>query len=632
NQEYLEIGFHAPGVLAPDTDALDLAAAIIGRGRSARLYQRVKEDLQVVDTIGADSYAYADVGLFHASATLDPANRERALAAIVEEVERLKTDPVSDEELERALAMVESSYVFQQQSVNGQAFVLAYYEAYGGYTLVDDHLRRLYGVTKDDLRRVAERYLRFSNCSIVEYVPAGAPTLDRTVVSVEQALSERLQTLKPADTRPASPLRRAAPWGDVGGPGRPDADGRTFVLPNGLVLIVKELHAVPVVSIGAFCRGGRNEETRTNAGLTTLALRTSRKGTVSRSADVIAREIERLGTTVEFVVDADYFGYTMTILQRHANQGFDVFQDIIRNPTFPAPEVDKERDNLLAAILRDKDSAFTRPFQLFNEAFYGDHPYALPSTGLDESVRGLTGEALRDWHARALDPGRMVVAVAGDVDAERVHDLIGQSLGSLPGRPDATDGVRAVVPPSSIRTAVETRTRKQTAMALGFAGTDVRHPDRYGLEVLANVASSFGGRLFMELRGRQSLAYTVVAYDMPRRVGGTFVAYIATDVAKEDRAREGLLREFVRFTEEPPADEEVQRAHAYMAGSYTIRLQTAAAQAAEYARNALLGLGLDEFQMYPDRIRQVTRDDLHRAANTYFDTERYAIGMVRGTS
>lgn len=630
HQAYMEIGFHTPGVLAPDTEALDLLAAIVGRGRSSRLHQRVKEERQLVDTIGADSYAYADVGLFHITATLDPTNRFPAAEAAFEELERVKIDTVSDEELERALAMMESGYVFQQQSVSGQAFMLAYYEAYGGYTLVDEQLQKLYAVTKEDIRRVANTYVRLPNCSVLEYVPAGVPGTDRTAVSVEQALAERMQYVRQAELSPPPSIRRAFSWGDIGGPGRPETDIRMLSLSNGMTVLVKELHAVPVVSIGAFCRGGRNKETRANAGLTNLALRTSRKGTASRSAEEIAREIELLGTTIEFVVDADYFGYSMTILQRHVGQGFDIFQDIIRHPTFPDSEVSKERESLLAAILRDKDNAFTRPFQLFNEAFYGDHPYALPSNGLDESVRALTSRELRDWHTQSLDPSRMVVVVVGDVDTDRVQEVISQSLGVMSGQSGLTDRVPPVVPPLSIRTAVETRRRKQTAMALGFPGTSVNDSDRYALEVLANIASSFGGRLFMELRGRQSLAYTVAAYDIPRRAGGAFAAYIASDVAKEERAREGLLQEFARFKVEPPTEEEVRRAHAYMTGSYTIRLQTAAAQAAEYARNALLGLSLDEFRTYPDRIRQVTRDDLHRAASTYFDLERYAIGILRG--
>ena len=181
-----------------------------------------------------------------------------------------------------------------------------------------------------------------------------------------------------------------------------------------------------------------------------------------------------------------------------------------------------------------------------------------------------------------------------------------------------------------MRRADDTRDKQQTALAMLFQGPARRDPDRFAARVLGAVASGLGGRFFEELRDRRSLAYTVAAYPMQRRVDGMFVAYIATAPEREAEARDGLLEQFAALREEPVRQEEIERARRYLVGAHAISRQSGASVLADLVDAWSFGDGLEELAEHDQRILAVTADDILGLANRYFDAARRVEGVVRG--
>lgn len=166
---------------------------------------------------------------------------------------------------------------------------------------------------------------------------------------------------------------------------------------------------------------------------------------------------------------------------------------------------------------------------------------------------------------------------------------------------------------------------------LGFPGPARNDPDRYALQVLSNIISGLGGRLFEELRSKRSLAYSVTAYPLARWLAGAYLAYIAMSPEREEEAREGLYREFARLREEPVTPVELERARRYTVGAWQIRSQTNASQLSDLAGALILGHGLAELREHEERIRAVTPEGILEAVHRWLDPERAVIGVVRGT-
>lgn len=170
---HLSLGFHIPGVFARDTFASDVLATILGEGRSSRLNLSLREKLSIVTSIEASIFAEKDPGLFVVEALFEPEKLKKVERALFDEIEKLKEKPVSGEELKKAKNMVESKYIFAQETVEGQGRKVGYYEALGDYTMADRYVQKLYAVTASDVMRCARKYLAKENANLVTYIPNG---------------------------------------------------------------------------------------------------------------------------------------------------------------------------------------------------------------------------------------------------------------------------------------------------------------------------------------------------------------------------------------------------------------------------------------------------------------------------
>jgi zinc protease len=163
---------------------------------------------------------------------------------------------------------------------------------------------------------------------------------------------------------------------------------------------------------------------------------------------------------------------------------------------------------------------------------------------------------------------------------------------------------------------------------MGFRGLTIADPDRIALEVLAQTLAGQGGRLFLELRDRQGLAYTVSAVNVEGLAPGFFAVYIATAPDKLGAARRGMREELERIVQEAPDAGELERAQRYLVGNFAIDEQRSGTRALHMALDARYELGADASRHYPERVRAVTRDDLLRVAQRLIDFDTCTVALV----
>jgi len=628
-QSHLAVGWHTPGYGHPDNEPLEVLGAVLGSGKSSRLYRRaVGPDL--AGGIAAYNYPVADVGVFVAQAQFGGARLPRVEEAIFREAERLRREPPSAEEVGTARTQVLAGLLLGQEEVLGQAALLASREARGSFMEIDDYLARLEAVTPEAVQRAAARYLDLSNASLFRYLEREAPRATDGVEAAEAAA--RHAAAGAAERLPEAPALAALAADDLsGGAAAAALTTHAVRLANGVRLVMQESHAVPTAWFGLYFRGGRIEERREDAGITRLMLSGALRGTRRRSAEELDRAIESLGSGFAAEHDEEYVGLSAPVPVPKLAAAMGLAREIVAEATFPEGGVEKAREVNLANIRAGRDSSSVHPFDLFTRAYFGaNHPYGLAQRGDEEAVARLGPDDLRAWHRRVFHPSRLIVVVAGDIDPARVREYVEAQFGTLPSEgatplPDLPPN-----PAPRVEELVETRPRRQSAFVLGFPTVPITHPDAFALEALQHVLSGMAGRLFSELRGRRSLAYTVVAADVSRPRLGYFFGYLAGDYRKEASAREAMLAEFARLRDEPVTAEELQRAKGYLAGITRIRRQTNGARGSEIARDVLFGLGLDFPERYLEGVLAVTAADIQRVARAYFDPARSVVAVLRG--
>ncbi|MDX1584554.1 MAG: pitrilysin family protein, partial [Thermoanaerobaculia bacterium] len=363
-----------------------------------------------------------------------------------------------------------------------------------------------------------------------------------------------------------------------------------------------------------------------------LMTRVMRRGTSSRTAEEINREIEFLGTQIGTPVHADFFGFELSILGKNFRKGLELLADVVLNPSFPEEGIREEKHLQIASIRKSLDSSVQRPLQLLLRTFYGNHPYAIPMDGFPNTVEAVDRDSLIEWWKGWAVLNDALIVIVGDITTEAARELVESCFGGLRRRETEAPPVPGVILPDARIETVEYRDRKQSAIAVAYPTVPMNHEDWPKLKLLQNVTSGLAGTFFAELRGKRSLAYTVFAGESSRRLAGLFLGYLASDVSKERRAKDALIAEFKRLDEDGFSEEDLERAKAYFAGSTKISLQTNASHVDDLAEAWMYDLGLDFTKRLLERVEAITIGELRDVATKYLDHDSYTVAIVSGSS
>lgn len=608
-ETYLQMAVPIPSVKHEDTPALDALAHILGGGEASRLIQKVKLERGLVNSISASSFTPRDPGAFILEATLPVENLEKAVEAILKEIHAVGRDGAATEELNRVKVNVESELIYDRQTVQGQARKLGYYEVVtGDLQFEKEYLRRISLLQSEDIKRVVEKYLK-------------GPWIVSLLVPSEKA--EHLKSI-------AFP----SIFEKAGGP-EPKGEAKEkpavfrTVLDNGIRLIVKENRSNPIVTLQASFLGGVRFEEESQNGINHLIAVMLTKGTERQSNLEIAKKVERMAGSLNGYSGYNSFGLTFTFLSQHFEDAFSLFGEVLRQPSFDAAELEKRRRLTLAAIQQQEDDLDRMVFKLFRKTLYEKHPYRMDSLGTMESVRSITRDHLSEYYSKMTVPENMVLTVVGDVETKQVVDMARKTFGDLKRGGFLPRSIPLESPLPRLRRSESYQNKEQAHFVLGFLGTTFRDKDHYALEILDAALSGQGGRLFYQLRDKESLAYALAFMASSNLDPGFIGVYMGTHPDKLDRAIQSVLRELRKVKEEGLTEDEVERAKRYLIGNFEIGLQTNGAQANTMSLDELYGMGYDHYQKYPQEIEKVSKEDVHRVAQKYFNLDAYVLAIIR---
>jgi zinc protease len=601
----------------PATPHLDLLSFALGECESSRLVRRVKEHEGLADRIETSAWAPLDPGLFSLSIDLDADRAEAAIEASVREVERLRQQPISTDELERARTNFLSGELFERESVSALAGKLGNFQVLGGDWRAEEHyLDEIRAASPADLLKAAREFLRPDGLSVGALLPqdeSGAEPLNRA--RVEAAVARGLERAGRSFATP----RRVATVSEI----------HSYQLANGASLHVRPRRDVPVVAARAAFLGGLLAEDENRAGLSSFLSSMWMRGTETRATADLARAVEALAADIHGFSGRSSLGLTLEVTSDKLEPALDLFAEVLLEPAFDPEELERERRDTLAAIDRRADQLAQQAYMLFAKTHFEHHPYRLSMIGGRESVEAFTAESVRDHHQRLIRAQNLAIGVAGDVDPDAVAEAFSVRLADLPSNsfePPAPPGEPA---PSEIREAELKKDRAQAHLVLGFRGVTVRDPDRVALELLAQLLAGQSGRLFLELRDRQSLAYSVGAVNVEGLAPGFFTVYIATAPDKAEEARSGILEQLARLLEKPVSHDELAKAQRHLTGNFAIDQQRNASHAAHISLDALYGLGPDAHCRWAEEIAAVTPEDLLRVSREVLRLDAYTLAIVR---
>lgn len=604
---FMNMTFPIPDIKHPHVPALDLLSRFLGEGETSLLEQNVRKKKELAFSIYSYAYTPKEAGLFFVSTNHFSGKTKELIQAIGIEIETVQKTLCDPKVLERIRSDLKSSLYYTKETCEGTARKWMMYETtVGSLNFEKEYLERLDQVTPHDIQHVAKTYLDWKRAQINILHPHKEKiklTQDILISLVKK--KDRIQKKYKQEQR---------------------KDLAKIVFPNGIILLLKPSHRLPLISVKMASMGGLMHENKNTNGIYNLMTSLVDRGTTQKSALQISEICEEIGGSINGVSGRDSWGLSADFLSDKKQSGLDLFLDVFLNPAFERTEVKKEKDLILEAIRQEDDHPAQLAFKGFVKTLFPNHSYGMPVIGTKNTVKKINAEALKTLNQRC-QKFPFVFSAVGDFNPEEMIAFFEKGLIHLKPSFKKQDHFFSHLPAKPTTTIVH-KNKMQSHLVIGFGIPGLKHPDRYPLEVLSNILSGQGGRLFLELRDRRSMAYTVTSMTSFGLAGGYFATYIASDPSKLEEAKHAMIIQLIKVCAEPVSEMELNRSKNYIIGNYELDLQKGSAVAASLVYSELYGLGFDAYLHYAEKIEEVTLSDVSRVAKKYLNFKKCITSIV----
>jgi zinc protease len=409
----------------------------------------------------------------------------------------------------------------------------------------------------------------------------------------------------------------------------PETVTRT-VLANGSVLLVHpNPHNASVVVRGRL-EAGSVQDTAATAGLAGFTAAALQRGTARRTFPQLNEEIDSLGASFGVGAGLEAAGFGGRCLVEDLDAWLDIAADVLRQPTFPAEEVEKLRGQILTGLreaANDTQYVANKAFRAL--AYPHGHPFGRPPDGEPDTVPALTRDDLAACHARFYRPDTLTLVVVGDVSPDEALAKVQRAFGDwqAAGAGPPLDIPAPAPRPEPVRQDVPVPGKTQADIVLGFPGIKRHDPDFYALLVGDVIFGHLGlmGRLGRTVRDEQGLAYYATSGLEAGQGAGPWAVYAGVNPAHVEQAIASIQAEWARLSTTPVTAQELADAQDFLTGSLALRLETNEGMAGAIMEVETYALGLDYLQRYPALIRRLTAEQILAAVQRHARLQSYAL-------
>lgn len=405
-------------------------------------------------------------------------------------------------------------------------------------------------------------------------------------------------------------------------------------LKNGVMLIHKYSSEMPIVSSLIFLKLGSIYETKKLSGISHLLQTVIIKGTKNRTAEKISEEIESVGGTIDSSSGYDFSTLSCVVSKQHFATSMELLSDVFYNPIFPEEEIEKEKNNTIASIISRKDSIFDVASDCMMENLYGaQHPYGWLEEGSIESVRKIKRNDLINFWKRfyGLDEknNNLIFVVCGDIEFEVAKDMIEKYFPSFRNikLPEIEYQIK-----SNFGLISKKEKFQQGYLMYGFLASELNSKtlkEYLSLKILSNyLGGGMSGKLFLELREKNSLCYETSCIYPTRLLPAYFVIYLGLDSNRMSIAKEEIEKIISQLKNNVISKQEVEDIKLKIKGRYLLDHQTTLRQGWYLGFWEIMGLGYEFDGKYLDEIYKITSKDVNDTASKIFSQDRVVVEII----
>ena len=606
---YMLIGYRSTNALNDDSYALDVLATVLGDGRSSILYQAIKEQKQLADSIAANNSTYKEDGIFAINANYTPENVDKLQKAIFDEIAKVQKDGISAEQLKIAQNIIERDTYYSRESISNISSGI-------GYTTIltdnpkyyDEYLDNIKKVTASDVKRVACVYLDENKSAVSIVLPEKSKT---TQITTNPKIEHNTKLIQET------------------------ASTKKYQLDNSATLLITPNDLNDIIAMSIYAKGGGFLEKI--PGTADIMSSVMLKGTKKYSSLELAQVLEENGIKIAPSASADNFSIEVLTTKSQLPKTLELLDEVINNATFSDYEIEKTKTSMLNSIKNSRDVPFNLALEEYKSLIYENSVYSNGTKLFEKTLPKIQKEDILDYYKTIFSPQNIVISVNGNINtadiANQLTDILGEVGNDIKlNKFDYNSYASKIYPLTASKASVKKVKDLKTAwLVLGWQAAGVlNQEDCATLQIINTIlGSGMSSRLFRNIRDQEGLAYQLGSSYSPKILRGAFTLYIGTNPKTLALAKEKMLAEVNRMKTEFVSDKELQEAKDKIIGNYIISQETNLDKASNVGWFEASGRGFDFKDKYENIINSVTASDIIEVTNKYFN-QNYVSSVVEG--
>jgi len=605
---YMVIGFRGTPIDDNEAYAMDVLATILGDGRSSVLYQVLKEKKRLAFSVDAGNSTFRDDGIFYISTTFEPDKCKAVQDAIFEEIKKIQTNGITNEQLSLAKNIIERNTYYSRESVTNMATEIGYTMALtNDIKFYDNYLTNIKNVSKEMVKKVANKYLGENKSAVSIILPEDSKNIP--VANVTKQIGSSAQLISK------------------------DKNTQKYLLSNGSTLLYTPNTVNDIIAISIHAKGGQLSEKI--PGTAKLTASTMMKGTTNYTSLELSQILEDNGIKIAPSASADSFNVTVLTTKDEYEKTLELLCEVINNAKFDEFEIEKVKTDTLNAIKSEKDIAIKQAVEQYRDLIYQNTPYSISSRVLEKNIQNIKRSDIVEYYNNIFNPENLIISINGYVDKDKTINELNNmfnkfSLSTSENNLFTYNTYNTKIP--RLTTARQSTIKMNTETAWILLGWQVdgisNAKDFATLQVIDSLlGSGMSSRLFKDLREQEGLAYQLGSGYSPNVLRGSFMLYIGTNPATLEKAKSGLFEEIKKLKTEYVGDKELSDAKEKLLGNYILGLETNLDKASNLGWYETTGAGYEFNNKYQELINSVTDADIIEIANKYFN-DNYVLSVV----
>ncbi|WP_265200493.1 M16 family metallopeptidase [Aureitalea sp. L0-47] len=623
-----------------DAYALDFLAEIVSRGKKAPLYKVLVKDKELTSRTIAYNNSQEIAGEFHIIITgNEGVNLNDVEAGIQEAFAMFETEGVTDRDIERIKAGLETSFYNGISSVLGKSFQLAQYNVFTGDPgFIEKDINNIKAVTKEDVMRVYNEYIKDKPFVMTSFVPKGqtdliaansmvAPVVEEEIKeNVEKTVTdseEEVAKTPSAFDRSAEPAQGPAPQLNI-------PTSWTAELANGMEVYGIEQNEIPTVNFSLVMEGGHLMDDMTKNGVANLMTDIMMEGTANKTPEELEEEIEMLGASINMYTTRESIVIRGNTLVRNFDKTMALIEEILLQPRWDAEEFARIKTKTVNDIKRSESNPNAVANRVYNKLLYGeDHIFAYPTSGTVESVEAITMEDLKTFYENNFSPSISTFHVVGKINKDNalknlasLEESWASKDVSIPEYPAENDRDKASL------YFVDIPNAKQSVINIGYVGLSRTDPDFYPVEVMNyKLGGSFSGNVNLILREEKGYTYGARTQFSGSKIPGTFTASSSVRTNTTGESVKIFKEEIMKY-KEGISQEDLDFTKNALIKSNARRFETQGSLLGMLQEMSMYDLPADYISGEEKVIRDMTLDQHKMLANKYLDESKMAYLVV----